>query len=246
MISITIEYKPLGFLWKRMIETSFPERWNEMTPDQLTAVPKLYRGKISDSQVLQIFFGIKQNIAWRIDSYQRYRIIKNLDFIKKPGATGIFIINEIAGFRSPGKNLKGVTFGAFIFGDTYYQNYISGKRGELDKFIACYYCNRKGFDDNLVDEHAALIKKSNIAKREAIAINYGLIREWLSELFPYVFRKVEKREKNQKNVGWVMVFDGVVGSDIVRQHDYAMLPAMEVLRFLNSKTKEYYKNGGKV
>lgn len=246
MIAITLEYKLFGLLWRRKIETVLPERWTEITAEQLAAIPLLHRGTLSDSKLMQIFLSIKRPVAKRISSFQRYCITKNLSFLKDPQPIGYFIIKNIAGFRSPGANLKGVTFGAFIFGDTYYQNYLLGSRKDLDKFIACYYLDTKSFDENLIEKKVQLIKLTDLATREAIAINYGLIREWLAEKHPYVFQKSETGTKAEKIPGWVKVFDRVVGNDIIHQQDYANLPAMEVLRYLNETTKEFYKNGGKV
>lgn len=246
MIAITIEYKPLGFLWRKRMETRLPSRWSEMTPKQIAAIPYLRRDMLDDSKLLQIFLRISKSIARRIDSYQKYCILQNLKYIKEPEPFGNFIIKKIAGFYAPGDQLKGVTFGAFIFGDTYYQNYFSGKRGDLNRFIACYYCDKNGFDDKTIEEHARLISLIDLATREATAINYGLIREWLAKAYPYVFQKAEAGQKHEKSNGWVGVFDAVVGEDIVNQEKYAEKPLSGMLRYLNRKTKEYYKNGSKV
>lgn len=246
MIVITIEYKLLGFLWKRRLKTSLPGKWDELTSAQMTAIPLMRRGLIGDKKQLQIFLGIKWRIAKRIDSYQCYCILKNLDYLLKYEPVSHFIIKNIDWFNAPGNNLKGINFGAFIFGDTHYQNYISGKESDLDRFIACYYYDKSGFNENKIEENARLIRLNGIAIREAIAMNYGLIREWLAERNPYVFQKPVPGEAQQSSAGWLKVFDRVVGKDIVRQHEYALLPATEVLRYLNNVTEEFYRNGCKV
>jgi hypothetical protein len=246
MIAITVQYKPFGFFWKRTLETWLPARWSEMTARQIAAIPDLQSGRIDDSKLLHIFLGIKRHIAKRIDSYSKYCILRNLKYIAEPEPFGNFVIKTIVGFKAPGNQLKGVTFGAFIFGDTYYQNYLAGKKEDLNRFIACFYVNRHGFNDKNIETNAKIIGLVDIRIREAVAINYVLIREWLAMAYPYVFQKAEAGQKQEKSTGWVGVFDAVVGDDIANQEKYSEKPLSMILRFLNRKTKEYYKNGGKV
>jgi hypothetical protein len=243
MIPVTIEYKPLGFLWRKRIETKLPARWSEMNARQIVAVPHLQRGTLDESRLLEIYLGIKRKIARRIDSYQKFCILRNLKYISEPEPLGSFVIKTIAGFNGPENNLKGVTFGAFIFGDTYYQNYISGKKDDLNKFIACFYTSQGKFDDKLIEINARIISERDMATREAIAINYALIREWMAKAYPYVFQKAGEGRKREKSKGWVVVFDNVVGDDIVNEEKYAEKPLSSMLRYLNRKTKEYYKHG---
>jgi hypothetical protein len=246
MIAVSVQYKPFGFLWRRTLEKKLPARWSELTPDQIALVPKLYQGTVDDCKLLQVFLGIKKSIAKRIDRYQSYCILRNLKYIREPESLDKFIIKKLVGFKAPGDKLKDITFGAFIFGDTYYQNYITGKTEDLDKFIACFYYNRFGFEEKNIERNARIIGLTDIRIRWAVAINYGLIREWLAKAYPYVFQKAESGQKQEKPGGWVGVFDRVVGDDIVNQEKYADKPLSIMLRYLNRKTKEFYKNGGKV
>jgi hypothetical protein len=246
MIPVEIEYKPFGLLPSRRITAMMPARWSELTPDQMVVIPDLMRDKISETKVLEEFLRIRKPISRALDSYQRLCVMQLLKFLKKPEAVGTFIIPVIKGFRGPGNNLKGVCFGAFMFGDTYYQRYVTGDKKSLDRFIACFYYGKKGFDEQKIEKHAAIIGKADLKLREAVAVNYGLIREWLSQVYPYVFMKQEEGKRKRKAPGWVKVFDRIVGEDIVHQDDYARSPATEILRHLNEEVKEYYKNGGKV
>jgi hypothetical protein len=246
MIAVTLEYRPYGFLWKRRLEAKMPDNWSEMNANQIIAIPALNNGTMDEFKLLHIFLGIKKGIAKRINDYQRFCIITNLKYIAKAGSVDHFIIKKILVFKAPGKYLEGVTFGAFMFGDTYYQNYMEGKTEDLDKFIACFYYNRFGFREKDIDTTARLISIDDVSIRKAIAINYALIREWLSQLYPYVFQKVEAGRKTNKSKGWVAVFDAIVGDDIVNSEKLAEKPLSEVLRYLNRKTKESYKNGCKV
>jgi hypothetical protein len=245
MIPVTLEYKPLGFLGRKTIEARIPARWSEMNASQIVAIPHLQKGTLDESKLIEIFLGIKTEISRRLDSYQRFCILRNLRFVSEQEPLGNFIIKTIAGFRAPDNNLRGVIFGAFIFGDTYYQNYISGKKEDLNRFIACYYLDGR-FDEKKVEENARIISSEPLEIREAIAINYVLIREWLARLYPNVFQKADPTKKREKFKGWVEVFDMVVGDDVVNEDKYAEKPLSSILRYLNRKMKEYYKNGSKI
>lgn len=246
MIPVDIEYKPFGILPSRRITAMMPARWSELTPDQMVVVPDLLRDKISETKVLEEFLRIRKPISRALDSYQRLCVMQLLKFLKEPQPVGKFIIPEIKGFWGPGNNLKGVCFGAFMFGDTYYQRYVGGDKKSLDLFIASFYYGKKGFSEKEIEKNAAIINKADPKLREAVAVNYGLIREWLAQMYPYVFQKQETGRRKKKAPGWIKVFDRIVGKDIVHQDDYAKSPATEILRHLNEQVKEFYKNGGKV
>jgi hypothetical protein len=210
----------------------------------MAAIPLYFAGALDDSKALRLFLGIKKRIARRIDDYQAFCILRNLQYLRKAEPHGNFIIKSIAGYKAPADQLAGVTFGAFIFGDTFYQNYLTnGRKDDLDQFIACFYCDKKGFYDKQIEDKAAKIRNASIIKRMAIMVNYGLIREWLALGYPNVFQKLQPGEKKEKGKGWVAVFDSIVGEDIANMEKYAEIPLSTMLRYLNNKTKESYKNG---
>jgi len=247
MIPVRVEYQPFLFLpWTRHREYKLPARWSELTAEQISSIPDLKRGKLPDGKILQIYLGVDRKIAGLLDSYQKYSIVRQLRFVNEAEPYGVFIIPEIAGLKAPGEKLRGVTFGAFIFGDTYYQNYISGKRNDLNKFIASFYTGKEGLDDNMIEANAEKISKVKIEVREAIAINYGLIREWLAKAYPYVFEKAEANNNNQTFKGWIDVYDMLVAENIADHDKISNTPASTVLRILNYRRKQYLKNGGKV
>jgi len=241
MIPVVIEYKPIPFLgFKRRIETTLPAHWSELTPEQLILIPSVFNDTISETHILQVFLNIRWSIARRLDSYYRYCLIRNLKYLNELDRCDRFIIPNIGRYKAPEPRLKGVTFGAFIFGDTYFQNYMEGKKADLDKFIACYYLDGT-FKDNEIDVRAARLSRESIELREAIILNYKLIREWLAESYPYVFQKPDSKDKKTSKGSWVKVFDMVVGDDIVNQERYAEQPLSIILRYLNQKAKEHLK-----
>lgn len=246
MIAVTIEYKPSVFLPWRKLDTKFPALWSEMNTKQMEVVPLIQEGLLDETMQLQIFLGIKKSIARKIKGFNRYSILKNLKFLDIPEAHGSFIIDQILWYKRPLPLLKNVTFGAFIFGDTYYSSYLRGNVEDLDKFIACFYNDKLGFNEKKIEANANVIRYVRTYKREAIAVNYALIREWLAETYSYIFQKHVAGEKKKSGTGWVGVFDSLVGDDIINQDKYAGLPLSHVLRHLNCKIKDYYKNGGRV
>jgi hypothetical protein len=246
MIPVTLEYKPIWpFPWSRSVEVKLPARWSELSYDQFTSIPAMQQGRLDDISILSIFLGVGKKIARRLDSYQRFCILRNLKYISQPDPFDKFIIREIEGLRAPGDRLYGVTWGAFIFGDTYFQDYIQGDKRALNKFIVCFYTDGS-FNEKLIMPWTERIKDVNPDIREAIAINYKLIREWLAKAYPMVFEKKEENKKQSGRSGWVAVNDLFVGDDVANQDKYAALPASTVLRYMNRKLKEYYKHGSKI
>lgn len=243
MISAVLEYKP-NILLRRRFSLKIPTRWADITPEQLIAITG--RGSIEiSSESLHEFFGISKRLAGRLSEYQGYSLLKHLSFFEEISPYTGFIIPEIKKLPAPADRLKDVTFAAFIFGDSYFQDYLrSGKYTDLDNFIASFYHPGK-FDDKNIEKYATDIKREKLVVRQAVALNYLLIREWLAQSYPYVFTKDNDTGK-RKGSGWVAVFDAVVGDDLSNHDEYAELPLSMVLRYLNRKTKEYYKNGGKV
>ena len=243
MIPVIIEYKPVPFLsWKSKIEAQMPARWNDLSQRQLELAPYLKDDEADEKKVLQIFLDIPRRVAKRLDSYQAFCITRNLRFLHRAEPVSRFVIRKIAGYKGPGDKLHGVTFGAFIFGDTYFQEYIAGKKEYLDLFIACYYLGDGKFDEKDVGRRARAISRKGIKTREAIALNYLMIREWLGRVYQNVFEKREITD-GKRDAGWLAVHDRLVGDDLTKQDAWATLPVSTVLRHLNRKIKEVQKYG---
>lgn len=247
MIAVDISYRPFDILrWTRTINAKLPARWSELTQEQMARVPDLQSEKLDDDKAIALFLGVHRAIARKLDSYHKFCILRNLKYLFSIEPLDKFLIKEISGLRAPDDRLRGVTFGAFIFADSYFDSYLHGKKEDLDKFIASLYTGECGFSEKLIEVNAGIIRKESRFLREAIGVNYALIREWLARVYPNCFEKPEPGSKKKNQKGWVAVFDAVVGNDIVNQDRYALLPVNQVLRYLNERTKNYYKNGSKV
>lgn len=246
MIPVAIEYRPSRFFrWQRTVECRMPAHWYELTPRQLEAVVCYLLQKSTEDHLLRIMLGVRRSIFRMMSSYEKFVIFRNLQYIEELDSCNRFIIERLGRFHAPGPRLQDVTFGAFIFGDTYFQDYLTAaddkRAGCLNRFIACFYLKGK-FSDKEIERNARRISHVSLRKRMAIAKNYTLIREWLARAYPNVFQKVDEKSA-RKAAGWVAVFDAVVGDDVVNSERYAQMPLSTVLRFLNRKTKEYLKNG---
>lgn len=259
MEKVTLQYRPISFLsWTKPFNLEHPSKWDELTAKQLIAVACLFHGTINEHRLIQIMLNIPKRVIKKLDDYQVYKLIELMEFLKnKRPPYQEFILKELKVGRlkliAPDKQLKGVTFGEFIFADTYYMNYaVSSNEEDLNKFIACFYrSTAKGvkvpFKENELEQRASLISKLPLHEREAVAMNYGMIREWLERSYIYVFPKVDEEnkkpgtKKKTSNGSWVDVFDNLVGDDIVNEQGYAELPASTVLRKMNKAIKENLK-----
>ena len=237
MNHIKIEYKPYRLLPSRKLNLNHPEKWEELTPEQLIIGASVLEGIVSDDKVIRVMTGLKRRVIKRLTPYQKLRIIELLKFLNDFTPYHEFIIPALGHLKCPKPRLKDETFGCFIFAETYFFKYeLSYDESALDKFIACFYRDRE-FDEKFLDENSLLVSKQKYIVRQAIYTNYKLIREYLVLNYPYVFSREEDQSSNKDQSKWLDVFDAIVKDDIVRQEDYARLPISTVLRYLNNQIK---------
>lgn len=268
MVEVKVYYRPWWFLrYKKAIKGSFPEKFEELTAKQLIGVAKVLKGMIPEISFLHTMTGIRKRILRRLDAFERFKLLQLFDAFNEPRPFHEFIIkNLLKGDKvllAPKPKLKGMTFGQFIFADTYFGSYQeSNSADDLHRFVTSMYLPEGlKFDEKLIDENCHLLKDVDPVTLEAIAINYLLIREWLGLAYPLIFVKEDeesrkqheavgsneeskKREKKKKAfdpTGWIKVFDGLVGDDIVNQDKYADMPLHNVFRYMTNRIKENMK-----
>ncbi len=246
MKHISLQYHKFGI--KHKISTTLPERWTELTSEQLIAVAKNHTIGISEMVLLATMLGVKQNIAEKLTDFQRYSIAVELEFLQDFKPLYSFTIRTIKGLSAPRPRLEGMSFGQFIYVDTYHEIAVTtDDNSQLDKFIACLYLpENKPFDEKLIQDRAdyvALFIRPE--EKTAISLNYRLVKEWLCSQYPLLFQipvaePVEAVEAVEPSRGsnWVKVYESLVGDDIVNQDKYAALPVHSVFRFLTTKIKE--------
>lgn len=245
MKSIAVEYRWFGI--KRRVESTIPEHWGELTAEQLIAVAKSSDGSVTDAELLAWMCGIKHEIIMRLDEFPKYMLGKELEFMGEFKPSYAFVLKRVKKLFAPHSRMEGVTWGQFIFADSYYEKAVDDADDEArDKFIACLYLpEKKAFDDKLIEDRAEYVKKHlRDIEKTAISLNYRLVKEWITERYPFIFQKQDdvkeaERAKKAKGTSWVKIHESIVGDDIINSDKYAKLPMHTVLRFLTSKIKEY-------
>ena len=254
MKHISLQYHKFGI--KHKISTTLPERWTELTAEQLIAIAKNHSVVINEMVLLATMLGVKQNIAEKLTDFQRYSIAVELEFLQDFKPLYSFTIRTIKGLSAPRPRLEGMSFGQFMYVDTYHEIAVTtDDNSQLDKFIASLYLpENKPFDEKLIQDRAdyvALFIRPE--EKTAISLNYRLVKEWICIQYPLLFQAKEPETQDLKQIpvaepveaveasrssNWVKVYESLVGDDIVNQDKYAALPAHTVFRYLTSKIKE--------
>ena len=261
MRKVTITYQPFRwFKYTRTVNGNFPSDWNETSANQLIAIASLIQQSISDVEFLSSMTGLKKRTINKLDAYQRFQLIELFDSFRSNQPYNEFIIPKLdckgTVLCAPNPKLKGLTFGQFIFLDTYFANYQESKdHTDLNKFIAAAYLPfGQPFNELAIEANHRWIAQTPMLSREAIIINYSLIRDWLCEVYPMVFqRKTEQDnkvvepknklpEKKRDPNSWIKVFESLVGDDIINEDKYANLPLHNVLRYLTNQIKKNIKS----
>lgn len=241
MKTIAIEYLRLGL--KHSVTSSIPTKWDEVTPKQLIVIAKNYLGECSDDLMLSTLCSLNRRIIHRLDSYQKFQIAEQLNFLTDYKPFSHFIINKIGILHAPKPRLQAMSFGQFMFVDSYYSDSLQSQKDEdLNKFISALYIPKgKPFKQENLIVYELIAERYPVEVKCAISINYRLVKEFLTHAYPLVFLKALNGQKGKENLGWVKVFESVVGDDIVNHDKYAELSVHVVLRWISKKVKENAK-----
>jgi len=241
MKTIEIEYRT--FWLQSRVQSNVPEKWEEVTPRQLIAIAKNYLGETTDDKMLSVMCGVRKWIIKQLDTYQKFSLATELNFITDYKPFSHFIIKKAGILRAPKPRLQGMSFGQFMFADSYYSTWlISQKDEDLNKFVAALYLPEgEIFKSENMPALTLIAERIPLMVKCAISINYRLIKEFLSHAYPMVFQKPKDGARSKPDDGWVKVFESVVGDDIVNQDKYSELPVHVVLRWITKKIKENAK-----
>lgn len=253
MQQLTISYRLFGFIPLRFRRT-IPERWEDLTHKQLSAIGSMYLEHVgNNARMAALIYTLPLFVAKKLSDFHLYKLLARLSFLSDFKPHSSFFIKKLKGYSSPRPRLENMSFGQFIFADTYFINYANTKDPILlAKMIAALYAPPgKPFCEGDIKERAKQMQTLPMATQQAVFINYRLIKEWLTQAYPLVFvkpyepdedtKKVEK--KSTQNTGdWLKVFDNIVGDDIVNTDKYAIMPAHTVFRFITRKIKENAKH----
>jgi len=255
MVNITLEYRPFPFLkYTRKINGAFPSSFDELKPAQLIAIAGLVNQSISDTAFLKSMTGIKKFRINKLDDYYRYQLMILFEPFTEIKPYNTFIIPVIKTREtvlfSPTPKMANITFGQFIFVESYFANYQTEKTPlDLYKFVASLYLPAgHSFDENNIRHWDLDHPKIKPQILDAVVINYVLIKEWLALAYPLVFQQDEEEPATKKiqnnpnrNSGWVKIFESIVGDDLINQDKYGKLPIHTVLRWMSNKIKDSMK-----
>lgn len=253
MINIAIEYPVLFF--KRTVKGQAPSSWSELTRRQFIAISRTVNGAEPDFRFLSQLTGISKKLIKKLSPYELYQLSEAIDFIGQAGNShSAFIITRIPGtdYVSPKPKLGGMTFGQFIFTESYYNDWLATKaEADLNNFIASLFLTQgEKFDSETIAENAVKIKLVDLDIRQAIAFNYGLILVWLQKCYPLIFQEkaetsqdLSSSDKQPKQSQWLKIFESLVGDDLINRDRYAELTVHAVLRYLTNKYKENARRG---
>ena len=268
MLEIELKYCAIRWIpFPRKVKSNVPQNWCDVTQKQLIAIACLYKSTISDNDFLKTMSGLKKRIINHLSEFESYKLMEIFEFVGDQMAHHELIIRRLElrwlSLSKPGiilsapeGKLKGITFGQFIFADTYFANYQESQdETDLNKFIASLYLKKdEAFDEKLIQNRHTPIGKIDKNTREAIVLNYQLIHEWLALAYPLIFQKREElsgdsRDKaslvsspeseNQRDPNiWIKVFQNFVGDDIIHDEVWAAKPVNTIFAYMTRKYKE--------
>jgi hypothetical protein len=265
MITIEVKYRPVRWLpFSGKLESKVPQNWGELKQNQLISVACLFNSASTDIAFLQSMSGLKKKMLHKLSDFERHKLMEIVEFVGELKSYPEFIIKKLR-IRSlsakqskgtmlyaPSPKLKGVTFGQFIFADTYFANFQqSQKETDLNKFIASLYLGiNEKFEERLIQERFEPIGKLQINIRQAIVLNFQLIHEWLALAYPLIFQKREEMISDDSTdrarpvsdgSPWIKVFQNFVGDDILHDDVWASKPVNTIFAYMTRKYKENAK-----
>jgi len=210
----------------------------------------MINGTEPDFRFLSILTGIRQKLIKRLSPFELFKLSEGIDFVGQAGNShSAFIIGRIPGtdFVSPKPKLAGLTFGQFIFTESYYNDWMSTKDEKvLNNFIASLYLpSNEKFANESIPNRVEKIANTDLDIRKAIAFNYSLVMIWLQKAYPLIFQTssgdpdIARADGiRPKQSAWLKLFESFVGDDLINRDRYAELPLHTVLRHLTTKYKE--------
>jgi len=251
MTTIELKLPFLGF--HRYMRRMVPQSWTEITGKQLIAISEVAPDQRSDEVgFLSSLTGLNKKIINRLSPFVHYSIYKNLEFLTdSEPCSHYFLIKELPGtrFTAPAQKLSRMSFGQFIFCESYYSDWMKSQEPEkLYRFVASLYLEKdERFNPDSFELKVNEMKRVNIKILKAIVFNYSMVLRWLQKRYPMVFQEGKKQDDPELNKMmdtsvWVKLFESLVGEDLIHRDAYADLPVHAVLKYLTRKYVDSIKN----
>jgi hypothetical protein len=88
-----------------------------------------------------------------------------------------------------------------------------------------------------------LLKRTDLRAREAIAINYGMIRQWLLKTYPYAFRLIDKVKSIERSQSLDIAFEYIYCQEDMFNYEKELnRPLNDILRDLEYIGKFHFNN----
>lgn len=271
MKKVTIEYRSWWHTVNRTV--MLPERWEELAAVQFIAAIRLWMGEVSEAEFLRVTCGFSKAVMRRMDDFQLFALTKEMEWVRNVRRPhNRFIIERLPGTElyAPAAKLKGCTLQQFMTFDSFFSLYVAHSANDkdnaqgaateaLNSFVASLYRREDeyfsvreaqiavGRTDGVrlvvMDEHLTFIAPMAQAVKEAVAINYVLIRSWLAKAYPHLFPEGEEEGVNNapraaKPVDWLKVFDAFVGDNIGDIEKFKAMQATDAFRIMNRRIRD--------
>lgn len=215
---------------------------------------KIIIEELKYKMVPALFTDIPKRILLLLEEYQIKSLSTHTSFLfNKESKLFKIIINKIKikfkTFYGPKDKFHNVSFGEFIYADTYYINFYNTKDNSyIDKLIACLY-RKKGndkfiagdirnpFNSNLIEKNSRYFKNLPNIYKQIILFNYSIIRTYITELYPIVFEGTSKASDiiSPRTIqGWDD-FIKSISQNVFEIKQYSEENMHNVLSYLNSK-----------
>ena len=111
MIAVDVQYRPLGFLPAARKSFFLPVRWSELSEQQLENVSLVLNPDVNEDILISLILRMSRLFARRLDSYQKFSILRQLKYLRQSDTCDMFIITRLSGLHAPERYLRNVTFG---------------------------------------------------------------------------------------------------------------------------------------
>lgn len=257
MITVELSYRMVPWLpFKKYVKASHPEGWAELDTFQFADVVEFINkpyDKNSHTALINSLLDLKDPLT---DFPEE--IIKLHAFIKDSYPIRAWVIKSLAVknqiLLGPSDEFRNVTIGEFIFGDTYFLEYVKTNSPEsLGRFLSCFYrpVDAKGennytYEDNRVKfnpRHTVeWVKEFDVIDegiKNAIAFNYKNIRGWIQDKYSWVFPKGSDSAPKSKPEGqWRNFAKAVIAGDYVNQEKRMETLMHTILYDMNQDIKD--------
>ena len=236
---------------KKVYEHDIPTRWDELDAEGLKLAARIWSGAVPRDVLLAQFFGLPDKVVESIDDYLVYCLMQLTTWLQRlDDDVDNFKIEQLPDteYLSPGPRLRGCTLEQFMIADTNFQRYsISQDADHLTYFIASLY-NAKERSNNDMEQKIAAVEQLPEDVRQAVFLNFILIRRWLSRSYPHLFppeqaddeeeEETDKQPKKPRPTDWLAIFDAFMGDDVAFIDRYKRLPALDAFRLMNRRIKQ--------